>query len=117
MPEHGGEPANSKLWRKCEGLWNPMQHAWVAEQVKCLLGDDEFQSLLEQTESMIQTPYSTARRLGQVKQPRRTTSVYCRWDARPLLLSVGSYLLQLSYSLYRLFTFYRCHFLQPSKKS
>ncbi|KAK1252409.1 hypothetical protein MKX08_003596 [Trichoderma sp. CBMAI-0020] len=51
--------------------WNPMQHAWVAEQVKCLLGDDEFQSLSgEPGTIMIQTPYSTAYRqyLGEVKQ-------------------------------------------------
>lgn len=52
-------------------FWNPMQHAWVAEQVKCLLNDDDFQSLSgEPGTIMIQTPYSTAYRqyLGEVKQ-------------------------------------------------
>lgn len=51
-------------------FWNPMQHAWVVEQVKCLLDDDEFQSLSgEPGTIMIQTPYSTAYRqyLGEVK--------------------------------------------------
>jgi hypothetical protein len=52
-------------------FWNPMQHAWVVEQVKCLLDDDEFQSLSGGPGTiMIQTPYSTAYRqyLGEVKQ-------------------------------------------------
>ncbi|KAL7920037.1 P-loop containing nucleoside triphosphate hydrolase protein [Trichoderma austrokoningii] len=51
--------------------WNPLQHAWVAEQVKCLLGDVGFQSLSgEPGTIMIQTPYSTAYRqyLGEVKK-------------------------------------------------
>ncbi|PTB45038.1 hypothetical protein M441DRAFT_23333 [Trichoderma asperellum CBS 433.97] len=51
-------------------FWNPMQHAWVVEQVKCLLDDAEFQSLSgEPGTIMIQTPYSTAYRqyLGEIK--------------------------------------------------
>ncbi|KAM0258186.1 hypothetical protein ACHAQJ_003954 [Trichoderma viride] len=52
-------------------FWNPMQHAWVLEQVKRLLDDAKFQSLSGEPGSiMIQTPYSTAYRqyLGEVKQ-------------------------------------------------
>ncbi|KAL6893244.1 AAA domain-containing protein [Trichoderma evansii] len=51
-------------------FWNPMQHAWVIEQVKYLLDDDKFQSLSGEAGTiMIQTPYSTAFRqyLGEVK--------------------------------------------------
>ncbi|KAL7947909.1 AAA domain-containing protein [Trichoderma barbatum] len=52
-------------------FWNPRQHGWVIEQVKCLLEDSKFQSISGAPGTiMIQTPYSTAFRQyqGEVKQ-------------------------------------------------
>ncbi|KAL7787985.1 AAA domain-containing protein [Trichoderma ceciliae] len=66
-------------------FWNPQQHSWVIEQVKCLLGDAKFRSLCgEPGTVMIQTPYSTAYRQyqGEVKQWP------AEWQSRVQVLTV-----------------------------
>ncbi|UKZ47727.1 hypothetical protein TrVGV298_001953 [Trichoderma virens] len=66
-------------------FWNPKQHNWVIEQVKCLLEDAKFQSVSGAPGTiMIQTPYSTAYRQyhGEVKQWP------AEWQSRVLVLTV-----------------------------